>query len=277
MNHKGPRPADLARFVVRSLMQKRIPRSAMLRTARSLAASASKGTAPVKLSLFKRDFWAWDATELFDLAQHNYLGLTCYQDLSEVRTIVDAGAHVGAMTAYFRFMYPHATIHAFEPNAANFALLTRNVGDLPGVHLHHAALAAPGLREVILYEQASQTSTIEQDFESSSTSRTTVRAVDSDGLVALVGSPIDFLKLDIEGGEYGFLEGMPPESSGVRYLYAEFHSQGFRDFPQISGLRDRFEPRYSRDFEHVTVYSSMNLFVYEVLWSLRQSAIVNHR
>jgi FkbM family methyltransferase len=57
------------------------------------------------------------------------------------RVIVDAGANVGNHTAYFARFLAHDRIHAFEPIAANYALLCENVAAFATVTTHQVALS----------------------------------------------------------------------------------------------------------------------------------------
>jgi FkbM family methyltransferase len=56
------------------------------------------------------------------------------------RTIVDAGANIGMTSIYLTHRYPEAKIIAIEPEASNFALLSRNVRPYPAIIPRHAAL-----------------------------------------------------------------------------------------------------------------------------------------
>jgi FkbM family methyltransferase len=56
-----------------------------------------------------------------------------------LRTIVDAGANIGAASLYFRHRYPDSTIIAIEPDPENFSVLRSNLGQ-SSAHLHQAAL-----------------------------------------------------------------------------------------------------------------------------------------
>lgn len=49
------------------------------------------------------------------------------------RTIVDAGANIGLTSIFFANKFPDAKIVAVEPEASNFAVLTRNVAPYPNV------------------------------------------------------------------------------------------------------------------------------------------------
>src|ERR1700687_1707281 len=44
-----------------------------------------------------------------------------------VQTIIDAGAHIGAATAYFKQRWPDAQVVAIEPEQGNYDMLFRNV------------------------------------------------------------------------------------------------------------------------------------------------------
>lgn len=56
--------------------------------------------------------------------------------------ILDCGANIGLATLFFKWMYPHSEIHAFEPDGVTFELLKRNVeaNNLHDVHLYNVAL-----------------------------------------------------------------------------------------------------------------------------------------
>lgn len=56
------------------------------------------------------------------------------------RVIVDAGANAGYSAVWFARRYPNARVLAIEPDAANVALLRRNVADYPNVEVIEAAL-----------------------------------------------------------------------------------------------------------------------------------------
>jgi len=57
--------------------------------------------------------------------------------------IIDAGAHVGVATHYFKHRFPHARVLAVEANPVTFALLRKNISHngLDDVRAIHAALA----------------------------------------------------------------------------------------------------------------------------------------
>ena len=75
---------------------------------------------PVFVRRNTTDMWTFD--QIF--VDHEY---RCIDHLTNVRTIVDAGANVGYSSAYFLTQFPQARIIAIEPDQANFEALQRNL------------------------------------------------------------------------------------------------------------------------------------------------------
>jgi FkbM family methyltransferase len=122
------------------------------------------------------------------------------------RTILDLGANVGASVLWFHRRFPEAEIHAVEPDQRSLAKLRRNVGALPGVTIHAAAVAGDDGRRTF-YEA-------ERGWSSSLYGR--AAAEDRPATVTTVTLPtlvhrhvgrerVDLLKLDVEGAEWEIL------------------------------------------------------------------------
>ena len=143
--------------------------------------------------------------------------------------IIDAGAHVGVATHYFKHHYPRSRVLALEANPVTFALLQMNVSHngLDNVRTMQAALA-PEPGEITFYTSASDDepgawgdSAIRQPWhEGEATAMVTVPAVT---LSSLLTEPVDLLKLDIEGLETAVLEEAAPRLALVRQVILEFH------------------------------------------------------
>jgi FkbM family methyltransferase len=128
---------------------------------------------------------------------------------------IDGGAHDGAWTAALRARCPGAVIHAVEPMPAAAARFRRRHAGDRRVTLHQAALAAaPG--PAALYDHAGadgsghaslQPETFTTIYPGPRT-RVPVDATTLDRLLATAGiARVHLLKLDLEGGERGALEG----------------------------------------------------------------------
>ena len=58
--------------------------------------------------------------------------------------IVDAGANIGAATVFFQGCFPASHVVAIEPEAGNFAMLSRNTEGLDVENIQGALTSAPG-------------------------------------------------------------------------------------------------------------------------------------
>ncbi|MCC7023551.1 MAG: FkbM family methyltransferase [Thermomicrobiales bacterium] len=143
--------------------------------------------------------------------------------------IVDAGAHVGVATHYFKRRYPGARVLAYEANPVTFRLLQQNIArnQLDGVVATQAALA-PEPGEITFYAAAGDDepgawgdSAIRQPWhENEVTAAVRVPAVT---LSSILTEPVDLLKLDIEGMETAVLAEAAPHLSLVKRVVLEFH------------------------------------------------------
>ncbi|MEO0511589.1 MAG: FkbM family methyltransferase [Planctomycetota bacterium] len=142
-------------------------------------------------------------------------------------TVVDAGAHVGAVSARILEAFPNARVHAFEPAPGPFAELSS--AGRPNL-VPVAAALGPERGEIDLHVTANPhfSSTLRPSalgrtrFEGSNEVVETVRVEMQTlgGYAASRGlSSIDLLKLDVQGAELGVLRGLG--DLPVRAVYAE--------------------------------------------------------
>lgn len=146
---------------------------------------------------------------------------------------LDLGANVGSMT--LRMAATGAMVHAYEPDPFAFGALQRNVGHLPNVILHQAAVAAVGgkgvlqrLRDFAENPQAkSQMSSLiplyPQIYRGGEAIAVETRAFRDvlDGL----GGPVALLKMDIEGSEFDILRAVfaDPAAFDIDAIFCETH------------------------------------------------------
>lgn len=143
--------------------------------------------------------------------------------------IIDAGAHVGMATHYFKQRYPRARILALEANPVTFALLKENIAanGLDGVEVRHAAVSprpgtidfytTPNDDEPGAWGDSAIPRLWHEDDEIS------VVQVPAATLSSLLIEPVDLLKLDIEGLETEVLAEAAPRLRLVREVILEFH------------------------------------------------------
>jgi FkbM family methyltransferase len=134
--------------------------------------------------------------------------------------IIDCGANIGLSVLYFKSQYPHAVIHAFEPDLAAYEKLVAN-------------MEANGFKDVFTYNAAVWIEDGELNFETdgswgghigdnASALGVTVKARKLDGLL---DKRVDFLKIDIEGAESDvIMHAKELIANNVERLFFEWHS-----------------------------------------------------
>lgn len=154
--------------------------------------------------------------------------------------ILDCGANIGLATLYFRRQYPGARITAFEADPVVCAMLRRN-------------LQANGASDVEIVEAAVWDREGEIAFNAEGTDSGAVEAVAGpmSGQVITVPTvslrrwieqtPVDLIKLDIEGAELAALEGVRDLLSRVGAMVIEVHElkPGHRLLGPLLDLLDR--------------------------------------
>jgi FkbM family methyltransferase len=119
--------------------------------------------------------------------------------------IVDCGANIGMAVIFFKALFSDAQVTAIEPDAATFDQLRRNVdrNRLAGVTLVNAAVterSGPVLLHGGARTGGGLTASLDPAWGGSD--HREARGVT---LSSLLESDIDFLKLDVEGAEYGIV------------------------------------------------------------------------
>ncbi|MFM9108434.1 MAG: FkbM family methyltransferase [Chloroflexota bacterium] len=140
--------------------------------------------------------------------------------------IVDAGAHVGVASHWLARRYPDALVLAYEANPDTFRLLRRNlaVNGMTRVLPFNIAIGT-GWDGVTFYTMPNDTwgdAAVRHVWHDE---RTVEMRVPSAPLSALLSTPVDLLKLDVEGVEAAALR--EARASGAlgnaRRLVMEFH------------------------------------------------------
>ncbi len=146
--------------------------------------------------------------------------------------IIDAGAHIGLATLYFKKLYPAAQITAIEPHPASFKILQKNIAEnyIEDVTLINAALSAGSGTEKTLYADTefnwfSTASFHENAWNGSQkTASLAVPALSLTKVLENIGKPIDLLKIDIEGAEQSVLLEARNNLAKVAHIICEFHT-----------------------------------------------------
>lgn len=156
--------------------------------------------------------------------------------------IIDCGANIGFSIFFFKARHPDCTITAFEPHPATFALLRSN--------LERSGIQGVEIRQLAVAEEEGSVALVCPEDDPGSLSAS-ISAGWTDGrpipvsavrLSSVIDGPVDLLKLDVEGAEYGVVRDLVETGAiaHVREAIIEFHEAP--DEPRgAAGLRQLLE------------------------------------
>jgi FkbM family methyltransferase len=151
--------------------------------------------------------------DFFACVIRNEYGLR--HQLGEVRTILDIGANIGFFSVAARGRYPHATIHAYEPNPRVISILESNTAPL-GIEIHAEAVGARDGRTTILdVGDSNQARTVTSETGE-------IPQVSLETAIDRLGGTVDLLKLDCEGAEWDLFRATDAWKR-VRNVRMEYH------------------------------------------------------
>ncbi len=169
--------------------------------------------------------------------------------------ILDAGGNIGMTTLYFKYRYPEAEVHVFEPDATNFEYLKKNVGvnKLQNVHLHQVALSdKPG--KLTLYTRKDVKGgdigvSVNKDFRANYHDAADIveMTVPAELLSGYVKRPVDMLKLDVEGAEELILRDLDSTKflGKIKQITMEYHQvPGGNPLSEVLAKFERAGMRY---------------------------------
>jgi FkbM family methyltransferase len=171
--------------------------------------------------------------ELVDAASFIYMYKDIYEQEiyrfpsnSDRPFIIDGGANIGLSVLYFKELYPHSRIVAFEPDDKIFAVLERNV---EGGACHDVELVCRALwsseTSLTFMSEGADGGRVARPQDAQNKVVETVRLRDYLG-----DRRVDLLKLDIEGAETEVLVDCADRLGNVERLFVEYHS--FAQEPQ---------------------------------------------
>jgi len=133
--------------------------------------------------------------------------------------IIDCGANMGTSVMYFKWLFPNAEIHAFEPDATIFEVLETNVkkNHLKSIHLHNKAV---WINNNDMFFSSNNSQSGKLVLEAKDVKVACLRLKD----YMKNFKSIDLLKLDIEGAELIVLHDISSELNRVNHLFIEYHS-----------------------------------------------------
>ena len=158
--------------------------------------------------------------EIFEKEIYKFVSST------ETPLIIDGGANIGLSVLYFKRLYPHAKVIAFEPDKNIYATLQKNIQNagIADVRLENKALWSS---DTILnfFSEGADSGRLLGEAE-------TLQAnpVDAVRLREFLNQRVEFLKLDIEGAETEVIQDCHDLLVNVQNIFVEYHS--FTNRPQ---------------------------------------------
>ncbi len=161
--------------------------------------------------------------------------------------IIDAGAHIGLTTLYFKKIFPESHIIAIEPNPHILPLLKENIAQngLTEVEVIPFALSEEtGTKNLFIDETKDQWWSTASFHDGAWNQQQTSKPIEVETapLSDYLTEPVDFLKMDIEGAETAVLAAAGHKLYLVKHMMIEFHPtasqqlQKLIDFLQEKGF-----------------------------------------
>lgn len=183
--------------------------------------------------------------------------------------IIDAGAHIGLTTLYYKKLYPAARVVAIEPNPEVVAILEENIWQnrLDEVTVVQAALTPTPQANLTLFRDRTKerwwsTASIhkgawtgDQKSEALSVSGVTLSQTIQQAFERSNVETVDVLKMDIEGAEQAALVSSSDMLPHIDHLFIEFHPVGGQNLQTIIEL---LEPYFTTTLSHSGQTVSLN-------------------
>ncbi len=160
--------------------------------------------------------------------------------------IYDLGSHIGLSIIYFKQQYPSSKIISFEPNPNVYPLLLENIemNNLKDITTYNIALSGnKGSRT--LYIDKSQrgcfsTSSFTKNAWNGKQNSIGIQ-VKTDKLSNYINTPIDLLKMDIEGAEIEVLKEIDESNKikMVKNIIIEFHQTDKHKIAELLSILQR--------------------------------------
>lgn len=177
----------------------------------------------LKVNYINRDEFKGLKDEIFNQKIYNT------QLDTETPIIIDAGAHIGLATLFFKNKYPNAKIVSIEPNPISFELLQMNLTEnqFEDVEIINKALDSKRRIQALYIDPTddrwdSSASFIPGGWKGGyNTRKIEVETITLSSVIA--NQEIDLLKLDIEGAEQRVLLETQEHLKRVKNIVIEFH------------------------------------------------------
>jgi len=214
---------------------------------------------------FAGDIWLRQAGS-DEYTFHEIVTKQVYARLSEsvpgCRWILDIGGNIGLASRFFADAYPESTLFVVEPDAANYALLTRNLAGLIRSRRCRARRVAVWGSDCLLAvtppPQGNRFDAIQVVKANPGQGDQTVEGVSMAEVLADAGFPhVDLMKVDIEGSEIELFKSDLGWLNRVNAIAIEFH-QNSRSESQFDQIMERHGFAIDDSESHTVIATRMN-------------------
>ncbi len=171
--------------------------------------------------------------------------------------VSDLGGHKGIFAIYAATRAKGVRVFSFEPSPENFALLSQNIqrNKLSNVKAFNVAVSGADGKSTLHLTSEAWSNTLLQDAgtETHSAGDVTVETWSLSRVLQAIGSPVNLLKMDIEGMEYQSLLACPAEDlASVERISMEYHHDSgptphtvseLAEFLNANGFTTRIYPK----------------------------------
>lgn len=183
-----------------------------------------------------------NSEEYHRLKQEIFTRDTYYFETSTAApVIIDAGAHIGLASLYFKKLYPLARITAIEPLPQNLTLLEQNLWEnhLDEVDVVAGALATHAGHEPLYFDASNDEWFSTAGFSRGAwtgTQQSRHISVQTFPLSQFLTDKVTALKLDIEGAELAVLTEAGQRLRNTEHLFIEFHPGAHQTLDAVLAL-----------------------------------------
>lgn len=160
------------------------------------------------------DAWIFD----MNIVREEY---SFFKPKTEIKTILDAGANIGAASRYFNKRWSKAKIVAIEPATDNYDLLVKNTQNIPAIKCLKGGLWSKDTRLSIIDDKAWKYALrVHEDLANGEIKAYSIASI----MKLMEWDFIDLLKMDIEGSEIEvLLNGLDNWCHKIGSLIIELH------------------------------------------------------
>jgi len=145
-------------------------------------------------------------------------------DIGEVKTIIDAGSHIGCVAIYYAKKYPDAKIYCFEPDEESYNLSGVNAA-MNEVDLNIHQIGISNHSGILRFNKNNANPSYSFIGDKGKGRKIPITVESLDKIFKIFNlKQVDILKLDIEGHEPQAFEGMAKTKHKIKHILLENHS-----------------------------------------------------